>query len=424
MDRTALGKLEFAIETAEVISVGTELLLGQTVDTNAHFLSRHLTELGISTYRHTVVGDNARRLERAIRSALEDNDLVLLTGGLGPTADDVTAAVAARIAGLALVDDPSVREALDERYPGGVYGGFAPYPTVPEGAVVLINENGTAPGSFIRLTLGGKERALLLLPGPPQEMEPMFLSKARDLLEPYVKYDFIHRYVRLFGIGESEAERSIRDLIEGQEVTVAPYASPTELVFRITQRLDRKEDQDRTGPVVEALRSRLGDYVFEIGPRHLEAVLLDLLLGKGLSCAFAESCTAGLAAATLASVPGASQALLGAFITYQDSMKHQLLGVPQAILEEEGPVSQACALAMAEGCLARTGADLALAITGIAGPGGGSDELPVGTVWLASAGRGMAAEARHYRFPGNRDRVRLRAAYTGLDLLRRRLLDL
>lgn len=420
-----LRKLDFSIERAEIISVGTELLLGQTVDTNAHFLSGHLTELGISTYRHTVVGDNVLRLEEAIRSALAENDLVILTGGLGPTADDVTAAVAARVAGVGLVQDLAVNQALDERYPGGVYGGFAPYPELPEGAVALINENGTAPGSFLTLTWAGKRRALLLLPGPPQEMEPMFLSGARELLESASGYRFIHRYVRLFGLGESEAEGAVRDLIEGQgEVTVAPYASPTELVFRISQKLDRGGGEDRTGPVVEALRSRLGKYIFEIGPRRLEQVLLDLLIEKSLSCAFAESCTAGLAAASLASVPGASQALAAAFVTYQEAMKTRLLGVPQAILREEGPVSRGCALAMVEGCLERTGADLALAITGIAGPSGGREGLPVGTVWLASAGKGMATEARHYHFPGNRDRVRLRAVYTGFDLLRRRLLEL
>lgn len=421
---TALTDKVFMVRTGEVVSVGTELLLGQTLDTNAAFLARQMAELGISSYRHTVVGDNPHRLEKALGQALDDNDLVITSGGLGPTADDLTFEIAARIAGLPLVKDPEIDRDLMARFPDRDYGPQSPYPSLPKGARAFINDQGSAPAALLFLVWRGEKKALLMLPGPPDEMEPLFLNRVRPVLETLCPHRFIHRYIRLFGIGESAAEARIRDLVENQDqVTLAPYASLKEVVFRISQRLEGEGDEDRTGPLVAALLERLGDYVFEVGPRPMEKVLVDLLAERGLSCAFAESCTAGLASATLASVPGASVVLKGGLVIYQNDMKEGLLAVPHEILHREGPVSEATALAMARACEARTGADLNLAITGLAGPGGGSPDLPVGRVYLAIAGKGFEARVQGFLFSGDRDRIRTRAVYTGLDMMRRQLLE-
>ncbi|NLA96323.1 MAG: competence/damage-inducible protein A [Clostridiaceae bacterium] len=408
-----------------MIFVGIELLLGQTLDSNACFMSRQLAELGISTYRHTVVGDNPQRLEKAVRSALAENDLVVMTGGLGPTSDDVTAEVVAALAGLPLIKDKAVSDAIRSRYPDRSRHDFSSYPLVPQGAVVFKNERGTAPGSFVFLLEHGSQKAILMLPGPPDEMEPMFHASVRPFLETFSHHRFIHRYVRLFGIGESKAEERIRDLLENQkEVTIAPYASMKEVVIRVSQRLKEGDGTDLTHALVEELRERFGACVFEIGPRPLELVLLDLLAEKHLTIAFAESCTAGMALSTLADVPGSSASLLGGMVTYNDEMKRRLLGVAPQILSSAGAVSCPAAVAMAEGCLAKTGADLALSFTGIAGPGGGTPKTPVGTVWIACAREGESTVANKYHFPGDRIHVRTRAVYTGFDLLRRLLLGL
>ena len=421
---TALRDSSYYFKTAEIISVGTELLIGQTVDTNAHFLSGQLRELGISTYRHTVVGDNESRLEKAIRLALEDNDLVITTGGLGPTRDDLTSAVVAHIAGVSLVKDTAVDDELKRRYSDKSRFDFSFYPTIPEGATVFMNDNGTAPGSLIIFLQSDQRKAILMLPGPPDEMKPMFLKYVTQAMEPFCRYRFIHRYVRLTGIGESSAERLVRDLIDQQDdVTIAPYASPGEVVIRVSQRLDLNSDVDLTAAVIEILCDRLGEYIFEVGPRSLEQVLFDLLEQKQATCAFAESCTAGLASAILASVPGVSGVFIGSIISYSNQMKHKLLGVSQEILTVEGSVSESCARAMAAGCREKTGADFALSFTGIAGPSGGSDDQPVGTVWIACSGD-QKTKAVEFHFNGNRERIRKLAVYAGFNLLRRSLLDL
>lgn len=422
--RETLTERTLDIRTAELISVGTELLLGQTLNTNAHFLAGQLADLGISCYRQTVVGDNAGRLEEAICRALDDNDLVITTGGLGPTEDDLTTATTARIAGLPLVKDPGVDADLMARFPDRNYGPEASYPVLVEGSLVFINDQGTAPASLLRLDWKGKRRAILILPGPPHEMEPLFVTRVRPYLQSLCPDRFIHRYVRLFGIGESEAEARIRDLIDSQDqVTLAPYASLTEVVLRVSQRLVPGQETDATGPVIQAIQERLGDYIFEIGPRTLPQVLFDLLLEKKLKLAFAESCTAGLAAASLASLPGASAVLKGGFITYDNAMKTSLLAISADLIRQKGPVSQEVAEAMAQAALEKTGADLALSITGLAGPSGGSPGLPVGRVWLATAAKGMTTQAECFQFSGDRNQVRIRAAYQGLDLIRRRLLS-
>ncbi len=404
--------------SAEIISVGTELLVGQTVDTNARFLSAQLSEIGLSTYRHVVVGDNVDRLEQALHRALSDNDLVITTGGLGPTDDDITAIVTARIAGIALVANRAIKSRLESR------GLYTPpgYPLIPEGSLFFHNDAGTAPGSLTYLTFEGLPKAILMLPGPPEEMEPMFLEYVRPVLEEHSGAKFVHRYIRLTGIGESRSEEMIRDLIECQdEVTIAPYANPGEVIYRVSQRLE-SGDEDKTGAVVEAILERVGEYVFEVGPRSLPEVVFDMLIARKETCAFAESCTAGSVAASLASLSGASEALLGGFVVYNDEMKHALLGVPTDLLETEGAVSDACVRSMAEHCRGRTGADYAVAVSGFAGPTGGTDENPVGTVYIALARR-SGISVRRFFFRGGRERVMKQSVAAALNLLRKGMID-
>jgi nicotinamide-nucleotide amidase len=404
--------------SAEIISVGTELLVGQIVDTNAHFLSEQLSQIGLSTYRHVVVGDNTERLEQAIRHALTDNDLVITTGGLGPTEDDITALVAARVAGVSLVSNRDITDRLESR---GRY--VSPgYPLIPEGSRYFHNDNGTAPGSLTFFTLNRSQKAILMLPGPPDEMEPMFLRYVRPVLEMHSAAKFVHRYVRLTGIGESRSEDMIRDLIDSQdEVTIAPYANPGEVVFRVSQRLESGDD-DKTDEAVEAIVERVGEFVFEIGQRTLNEVVLDMLVSRGETCAFAESCTGGMLASSLASIPGASKALLGGFITYNDEMKQSLLGVPRDILEGEGAVSEECVRAMADHCRLRTGADYALAVSGFAGPSGGTEDTPVGTVYIALS-KCSGLTVKRFFFRGDRERVMRQSVVAALNLLRRGMID-
>lgn len=404
--------------SAEIISVGTELLVGQIVDTNAHFLSGQLTEIGLSTYRHVVVGDNVDRIDRAIRDALHENDLVITTGGLGPTEDDVTASVVSRIAGVPLVLNSDVKRRLEslgrQTQPD--------YPLIPEGSRYFHNDTGTAPGSLTFFIFNGVRKAVLLLPGPPEEMEPMFLRYVRPVLEEHSITKFVHRYVRLTGIGESRSEDMIRDLIDSQdEVTIAPYAKAGEVIYRVSQRVETETD-DRTDAVVAAIMERLGDFVFEVGPRSLAEVVLDMLIEREETCAFAESCSGGMLALSISSIPGASGALKGGFVTYSDEMKRNLLGVPIEVLEGEGAVSEECVRAMAEQCRLRTGADYAVAVSGFAGPTGGTDEDLVGTVYIALSRHSGISVERHF-FRGERERVMRQSVAAALNLLRKGMID-
>lgn len=404
--------------SAEIISVGTELLVGQIVDTNAHFLSAQLSEIGLSTYRHVVVGDNFGRLEQAIRHALQDNDLVITTGGLGPTEDDITSIVTARIAGVKLVSNSDILIRLESRgrqMPPG-------YPLIPAGSHFFHNDTGSAPGSLTFFSIDGLPKAILMLPGPPGEMEPMFLRYVRPFLEMHSAAKFVHRYIRLTGIGESKCEKRIRDLIDSQnEVTIATYANTGEVIIRVSQRLESGDD-DHTEAVVKEIVERLGEFVFEVGPRNLAEVVLDMLVARGETCACAESCTGGMLASSLATIPGASEALLGGYITYTDEMKRSLLGVPADILEGDGAVSEACVRAMAVHCRLQTGADYALAVSGFAGPSGGTADAPIGTVFVALAqNSGLTVERLSLR--GDRESVMKRSVAAALNLLRKGMMN-
>ena len=415
------------IRNAEIICVGTELLLGQIINTNAAWLARALSDLGISSYYQTVVGDNRQRLLDCLQQGFLRSDLILLTGGLGPTQDDITMSVAAEFAEEKMIIHQPSRDKI-----AGYFKKLGRHVVtennwkqamMPENARVLPNNNGTAPGAVITLRRDQRTVYLVLLPGPPSEMRPMFMESVEPWLNKETATRLRHHFIRMIGIGESAAETRLLDLIETQQnPTIAPYASEGEVVFRITQALQSSDDSDLTAPVLAEIRQRLGAYIYEIGERKMPEVVKDLLLEKDLTLSFAESCTAGLAAATLAEYPGASQVLRGGIVAYANQIKQELLSVDPAIIAEKGAVSEECALAMAKGCRDVMHSDVAIAITGIAGPDGGTEEKPVGTVWLAVSSA-AGTKTRLLNMGGNRERIRRVAVLNAFDLVRQHIIS-
>jgi nicotinamide-nucleotide amidase len=418
------------IRTGEILCIGTELLVGQIVNTNASWLANRLTLLGVSSYYQTVVGDNPERMFTAMSQAGSRSDLVVITGGLGPTADDLTMSVAAKLAGQDLKLHQPSRDAIEAVFKKmgrkDIASGIWKQAMLPEYATVLSNGNGTAPGVILELEHNGHNTVLILLPGPPSEMQPMFLDQVEPWLKERITTRLNHLFVRMIGIGESAAEAKLLDLIEKQgNPSIAPYASEGEVMFRITQLLEignsSADLSDKTGELLAEVQKRVGEFIYEIGSRRMPEVVKDLLTCQGKTISFAESCTAGMLTDMLASYPGASQVLSGSVIAYDNKIKINILNVPEDVLQTEGAVSEACAIAMAEGCRMLMGTDLAVSVTGIAGPEGGTPDKPVGLVYLAvSTDNGSAV--RKLQLPGNRNRIRKVAALNALDLARRQLL--
>lgn len=416
------------IRSAEIICVGTELLLGQIINSNAAWLAQRLSELGISSYYQTVVGDNRQRLRQCLEMAAKRSDLILLTGGLGPTQDDLTMSVAAEFTGKKLeLHEPS-RKAIADYFTR--LGRFSicdnnwKQAMMPEGALVLANNNGTAPGALIEYSREKAKGYIVLLPGPPSEMRLMFDESVQPWLEKNAGTRLRHVFVRMIGIGESSAESTLQDLIEKQQnPTIAPYASEGEVVFRLTQWLESADDQeDKLSPLLAEVKNRLGEYIYEIGPRKLPEVIKDMLAQRHLTLSVAESCTAGLVSAAITDYPGASQVFKGGITAYDNSVKEVLLSVDPTIISNNGAVSAECAVAMAKGCLDIMKTDIAAAVTGIAGPDGGSGEKPVGTVFIAVAdGRGETV--KKLSLGGNRSRIRNVSALNVFALIRQHLLQ-
>ncbi len=418
--------MENTIKSGEILCVGTELLIGQIVNTNAAWLARQLTLLGISSYYQTVVGDNPERVLAAMQQSAARSDLIVVTGGLGPTADDLTMAVAASLIDKPMVMHEPSRSAIADYFKRvgrcNVSANIWKQAMLPEGAIIMPNHNGTAPGAILEFTWSGQPKVMILLPGPPSEMHLMFSESAAPYLERKTSTRFRHHFIRMIGIGESAAETELKDLIDRQEnPTLAPYASEGEVMFRVTQLIHDDDEPDNTLPLLAEIDRRIGRYIYEIGERTMPQVVMDLLAESGYTISFAESCTAGLAAATLAEHPGASAVFKGGVVAYDNSIKEAILHVPGEIIAREGAVSEACAIAMATGCRDVFNTDLAVAITGIAGPDGGSAEKPVGLVWLAAA-TADGVTTRRLQLAGNRARIRKVATLQAFDLARQTLL--
>lgn len=407
---------------AEIISVGTELLLGQIVDTDAAHLSRALADVGIAVYRRSTVGDNRERLLAALRQALEAADIVFTIGGLGPTMDDITRDVLSEATGIPLVRDEAIVEHLREffrRRGQDVLPSQLRQAMVPASGRALPNPHGTAPGLLFEMP--GK--LAIAMPGPPGEFLPMLETEVLPLLRERTGGATIRsRVVRVCGLGEARVEDRVKDLMLSDNPTVAPYAKTGEVHLRVTARASSAEEAERMiDPVVEEIRRRLAEYVYAFDDEPLEAAVLRLLREQGRTLAVAESCTGGLLAQRITDIPGSSEAFLGGVVAYSNEAKTALVGVDPALIRTHGAVSEPVALALAEGARDRFGADFGIGITGVAGPGGGTPEKPVGLVWIALADRDDVRAERN-QFVGVRRDIRTRATQAALVMLRDRLL--
>ena len=406
---------------AELIAVGTELLLGQTLNTDAQMLAIELSRLGIDVYVQTVVGDNSGRLRDAIELAKKRADILITTGGLGPTCDDLTKETLARAFGLELkLHQPSL-ERIRQYY--DKLGRTMPKNNekqayLPEGCTVFSNDWGTAPGCGF--TADGFH--VLMLPGPPRECTPMFQQYGRAFLQGLSDSVIVSHQVRIFGLGESLMEEKLRDLMERSEnPTLAPYAKEGECLVRLTAKAENEQQAEQMlQPVEQEVLRRLGEYVYGVDVQSLEQVVVDGLIARGLTLATAESCTGGLLAKRLTDLPGVSACYRGGVVSYVNDVKQALLGVSPETLAQHGAVSAQTAEQMARGAAQRLGADVGVGITGVAGPEE-SEGKPVGLVYVAVAYRGEVYSAT-LSGGSRRDRVRTMAASQALDLIRRRVL--
>lgn len=406
---------------AEVIGIGTEILLGQIANTNARWISERLAEIGVDVLRHQAVGDNVERIAEAVRLALSRADVVIATGGLGPTQDDVTREALAQVAGVPLERWPALEERLRARW--AATGREMPASNlvqadVPRGARVIEPKRGTAPGLVLEID----GRRVYALPGVPAEMQEMMegavLPELAVLAGPAA---LVSRTLRCVGIPESRVAEILDDLFRtGANPTVAFLAGGGEVQVRLTAKAgSREEAEGLLAPVVEEVRRRLGDVIYGEGETSLEEVVVGLLTEAGRTLAAAESLTGGGFGARITSVPGASATFLGAVVAYDAAAKRAVLGVPAEVLEHEGPVSRACAAAMASGARRLFGAEVAVALTGAAGPEPHGGAEP-GVVWVALEAEGVRHQ-RSLRWPGDRAFVRRLAEQAALDLVRRHL---
>lgn len=405
----------------ELISVGTELLLGNTINTNANYLARMCAKLGISNFYQITVGDNEDRLFNVIKTALSRADILILTGGLGPTEDDLTKEVTARVIGRRLVEDLDVKKSISEYFRKSnrkdIPENNWKQTYVIEGSTVIENHNGTAPGLLITTD---DKKLIILLPGPPRELIPMFENSVVPYLRKLMPGTFYSETIKICGFGESQAVTIIEDLIEGQSnPTIAPYAKPGEVHFRVTASArDEEEGIDLVRPLVNELRKRFKDNIFTTKEEeNLEDVVVSLLEKYNLKLTTAESCTGGLLSGRIINVPGASSVFDEGFITYSNDAKEKYLGVDRETLDKYGAVSKETAIMMAEGAAMSTGKDAGLAITGIAGPDGGTLKKPVGLVYIACYLRGKV-QVEKFNFNGDRQTIRERAVIHALNMLR------
>jgi nicotinamide-nucleotide amidase len=406
----------------ELVTIGTELLLGQLLDGNGAEIARQLAELGLRVARRTTVADREPDIRAAIAEALRRSGVVITTGGLGPTRDDLTKQAVAGLYDAPLEFDPVIWQTLEERF--ARLGRTVPATNrsqaeVPRGALVLPNRWGTAPGLWLEGSLG----LTILLPGVPREMRELMRHEVIPRLAPRAGNTIIRsRTLRTTGVPESR----LAELIGPDEdpllpLTLAYLPGNFGVDLRLTAwDLPASEAGPRLEQGEQWLRARVGEWAYGTDQADLAAVLLDQARARGWHLAVAESCTGGLLGGRLTAIPGSSQVFLGGVIAYDDAIKVRELGVPAELLAAEGAVSEAAARAMVEGLTRRFGAELGISVTGIAGPGGGTASKPVGTVWLARR-VGEKTEAHRVLLPGDREEIRARAAQAGLNFLSRAL---
>lgn len=409
----------------EIISVGTEILMGNIVNTNAAYIAEELARLGITNYYQVVVGDNEGRLRDVIKTAFSRSDIVIVGGGLGPTEDDITKEICASVLGIELkMDDKAKEEIVTFFNKKGIKltdNNFkqAILPTKKDG-IIMYNPNGTAPGCIMEKD----SKAVILLPGPPGEMKPMFDDQVVPYLKKKTDKAIYSTMIKMVGVSESVVGEEISDLFEMSNPTVATYAKVGEVHIRVTgSGSDEKEAKKLVKPVVKELKSRYGEHIYTTEDTiNLEDAVVELLSANNLTVATAESCTGGLLAGRIINVPGASEVFKEGIITYSNKAKKNRLGVKKSTLNKYGAVSEQTAKEMVKGLLNYTKADVALSVTGIAGPDGGTEEKPVGLVYVGCSVGGKVT-VKEYYFHGNRQKVRESTCTAALTLLRHCILE-
>ncbi len=403
----------------EIINTGTELMLGGTVNTHLAFIARELFPLGLRVQRQITVPDG-EAIRDAVRDTFGKADVVLVTGGLGPTTDDITRDIVAELLGMTLEHDEEIWIAIQERFARRALKlseRVKLQALRPREATVLWNPHGTAPGLHFPALAEKGTPHIFLLPGPPRELKPMVREKLVPILAKLLPAGAVHewRNFRVLGLGESLVEEKVGEELLAMGLEVGYCARPGEVDVRLigtTAVLDRAE---------ALVRERLGKWIFTSDERELPNVVVEKLTALGKTIATAESCTGGFIAHQITNVSGSSKVFLAGFVTYANAAKTAALGVDAALIERHGAVSEPVAQQMAEGALKNSGADFALATTGIAGPEGGTPEKPVGTVFVALAVRGGKTLVQHHRFPTDRETFKNLVSQTALDLLLRQL---
>ncbi len=405
---------------AEIISIGNELLSGDTLNTNTYYITRRLTELGIDVFYHTSVNDDVHILKDVIDISLRRVDLVIFTGGLGPTYDDMTKEVVSSTLGLKLILNDELKEALEDRFrknnrkmtPNNLKQVY-----IPEGAKYLINEIGTAPGIFLEW----KDKVIVMLPGPPKEMKTMF----DKYVIPLIKQDNIieEKIIKTIGIGESQLESAIEDIIkENKDVYIATFAKEGIVDIKIVVKGKNKDKLEKLlDDTIRKIRSRIGNYIYSYEDERIEEVVFKILKKKNMKIAFCESCTGGLIASKFTRIPGVSEVFDRALVTYSNTSKMEELNVSPDTLIKHGAVSKETAYEMAKGLMEKTGVDVALSVTGIAGPSGGSDTKPVGLVYIGICTK-ESSKVIESIFNGDRVSIQNRTYLKAFNELRKYLL--
>lgn len=406
----------------EIIAVGTEILLGDIVNTNAQYLAKRLSDLGIYCYHQTVVGDNENRLKEAYDLAFKRAELVITTGGLGPTKDDLTKEMSFEFFNKKSVLHEQSMKRIEEHFKKTgriMVDSNKKQAYFPEDCIILQNNNGTAPGCIIE----ENNKILINLPGPPKEMKPMFEESVVPYLRKYQTEILVSKVLRVIGIGESMAAEMIKDILENQtNPTVAPYAKDGEVTFRITAKAESEtEANELIKPIENNIRNVFKENVYGVGDTTIEEVVSKMLVENNITIATAESCTGGMLAAKLIDYPGISSVFLEGAVTYTNEAKMKRLGVEEETLNIHTAVSEETAKEMAYGVARVSGADIGLSTTGIAGPGGGSEDKPVGLVYVGVCINGET-KVKKLNLSGNRQQIREKATKSLLDFLRRELI--
>ncbi|MBV4440344.1 competence/damage-inducible protein A [Clostridium tyrobutyricum] len=408
---------------AEILCVGTEILLGDIVNTNAQFISRELASIGIDVYHQSVVGDNPKRLLEELTISFKRVDIVVTSGGLGPTPDDLTKEIGAQFFKKKMILDQNTVDKLKNYFDkmGRSYlkGNNMKQAYFPEGCTIMENDHGTAPGCIIN----ENGKILIVLPGPPRELKPMFLNSAGPFLKKYSSETIKSKILRLYGIGEGEMAQRIKELIDkSSNPTIAPYAKENDVTLRITARANTEKDALKLiKPLEDKVKNIFGDNIYGYGETSMEEVVAKILVERNLTISTAESCTGGLIAAKFINYPGISSVFLDGAVTYSNEAKMHRLNVKKETLDKFGAVSEETAREMAEGIAKTSGTDIGLSTTGIAGPDGGSEEKPVGLVYVGLYIKGDVF-VKKLQLSGERNKVRNRAAVSAIDYLRRKLI--